>query len=64
MGGRQARPPAHDRDDRPAGRGLELDDDLVVPFDRDRFDGAPDIDPDVELTEEQERALHEHYGHG
>ena len=42
----------------------ELDDDLVVPFDRDRFDDAPDIDPDVELTEEQERALHEHYGHG
>ena len=42
----------------------ELDDDLVVPFDRDRFDDAPDIDPGVELTEEQERALHEHYGHG
>jgi sporulation protein YlmC with PRC-barrel domain len=42
----------------------EIDDDLVVPFDRDRFDHAPDIDPDVELTEEQERALHEHYGHG
>ena len=41
----------------------ELDDDLVVPFDRDRFDDAPDIDPDVELTEEQERALHSHYGH-
>ena len=34
----------------------------MVPFDRDRFDDAPDIDPDVELTEEQERALHEHYG--
>jgi sporulation protein YlmC with PRC-barrel domain len=40
----------------------ELDDDLVVPFDRDRFDDAPDIDPDVELNGEQERALHEHYG--
>lgn len=40
----------------------ELDDDLVLPFDRGRFDDAPDIDPDVELTEEQERALHAHYG--
>ena len=36
--------------------------DLRVPFDGERFDGAPDIDPDVELTEEQERLLHEHYG--
>ena len=35
---------------------------LRVPFDRARFDDAPDIDPDVELTEEQERLLHEHYG--
>jgi hypothetical protein len=41
----------------------EVDDDLVLPFGRDRFDDAPDIDPDVELTEEQERALHDHYGH-
>jgi len=40
----------------------ELDDDLVLPFDQGRFDDAPDIDPDVELTEEQERALHAHYG--
>ena len=40
----------------------ELDDDLVVPFDQARFDDAPDVDPDVELTEEQERALHAHYG--
>jgi hypothetical protein len=40
----------------------ELDDDLVVPFDRASFDDAPDIDPDVELTAEQEHALHAHYG--
>ena len=40
----------------------ELDDDLVVPFDRARFDDAPDIDPDVELTAEEEHALHAHYG--
>ncbi len=35
---------------------------LRLPFDRSRFDDAPDIDPDVELTEEQERVLHQHYG--
>ena len=40
----------------------EHGDELRVPFDRARFDDAPDIDPDVELTEEQERLLHEHYG--
>jgi hypothetical protein len=40
----------------------ELGDDLVLPFDRARFDDAPDLDPDVELTGEQERALHAHYG--
>ena len=33
----------------------ELGDDLALPFDRARFDDAPDVDPDVELTEEQER---------
>jgi hypothetical protein len=36
--------------------------DLRLPYDRARFDDAPDVDPDVELTEEQERLLHEHYG--
>jgi hypothetical protein len=47
----------------PLAGASELDDDLVLPFDRDRFDEAPDVDPDVQLTEEQERALHAHYGH-
>ena len=37
-------------------------DELRVPFDRARFDDAPDIDPGVELTAEQERMLHQHYG--
>jgi hypothetical protein len=47
----------------PLAGASELDDDLVLPFDRERFDEAPDVDPDVQLTEEQERALHAHYGH-
>jgi len=44
-----------------AGATVE-DDDLRIPHDKARFDDAPDVDPDVELTEEQERILHEHYG--
>src|SRR4051794_2695780 len=40
----------------------EVDGDLYIPYDRATFDGAPDVDPEVELTEEQERSLHEHYG--
>jgi hypothetical protein len=47
----------------PLGGAAEEGDELVLPFDGTRFDDAPDIDPDVELTEEQERLLHEHYGH-
>src|SRR3954454_16325255 len=39
----------------------EAGDELQVPFDRARFDAAPDVDPDVELTADQERVLYEHY---
>jgi hypothetical protein len=46
----------------PLSDASEVGDDLQLPYDRARFDEAPDIDPDVELTGEQERALHEHYG--
>ena len=37
-------------------------DDLRLPFERARFDAAPDVDPDVELTPEQEGLLYEHFG--
>jgi PRC-barrel domain protein/uncharacterized protein DUF2382 len=47
----------------PLGDAVEDGDDLRLPYDGARFDDAPDIDPDVELTAEQERLLHEHYGH-
>jgi hypothetical protein len=46
----------------PLSDAEEVGDELRLPFDQDRFDEAPDVDPDVELTEEQERVLHEHYG--
>jgi hypothetical protein len=46
----------------PLGDATEVGDELRLPYDRARFDEAPDIDPDVELTEEQERVLYEHYG--
>src|SRR5215213_2146043 len=46
----------------PLSDASEDGDELRLPYDGARFDEAPDIDPDVELTEEQERVLHEHYG--
>jgi hypothetical protein len=46
----------------PLSDAAEVGDELRLPYDSARFDEAPDIDPDVELTEEQERVLHEHYG--
>ncbi len=46
----------------PLDGATEEGDDLRLPHDQARFDDAPDVDPDVELTEEQERLLHEHYG--
>ncbi|HYH88276.1 MAG TPA: DUF2382 domain-containing protein [Solirubrobacteraceae bacterium] len=38
------------------------DGDLHAAFERARFERAPDVDPDVALSEDEERALHEHYG--
>ena len=46
----------------PLGEATEDGDDLKLPYDRALFDEAPDVDPDVELTEDEERLLHEHYG--
>src|SRR3712207_4471672 len=40
----------------------EVEGRLRVAYDRERVDSAPDVDPDVELAEEEERLLHEHYG--
>jgi hypothetical protein len=37
-------------------------DDLRVPYDEAAVRDAPRLDPDVALSEDEERALHEHYG--
>lgn len=43
--------------------GIEdRDGDLHAPFERARFERAPDVDPDVSLTEAEEEALREHFG--
>jgi stress response protein YsnF len=39
-------------------------DDLRVPFDKGRVEAAPNVDPDEQLTDEEEDRLHEHYGLG
>src|SRR3712207_4538151 len=33
-----------------------------VAYDKATVENAPDVDPDLELSEDEERALHEHYG--
>jgi hypothetical protein len=41
---------------RPAG------DDLQVPYEKDRVKDAPNVDPDEQLSGEEEEVLHRHYG--
>ena len=41
---------------RPAG------DDLQLPYEKDRVKDAPNVDPDEQLSGEEEDALHRHYG--
>ena len=42
----------------------EVDGDLRLPHHRQTFDTAPDVDPDIELSEEQETVLVDHWGRG
>ena len=42
----------------------ELNDDLQIPYTGDQIKDAPNVDPEVALTEEEEDRLHEHYGEG
>jgi stress response protein YsnF len=37
-------------------------DDLRVPFEKAQVEAAPNVDPDEQLTDEEEDRLHEHYG--
>lgn len=37
-------------------------DDVVVPYDKDLIGSAPSLDPDAELTPEEEERLYDHYG--
>jgi len=40
----------------------EVDGSVRIAYDKATVEHAPDVDPDLELTEEEERVLHEHYG--
>ncbi len=46
----------------PIGEAEEVDGDVRVPYDQELVDAAPDVDPDVQLTAEQEEVLHGHFG--
>ncbi len=38
-----------------------VDDDVQVPFDKDHVKSAPNVDPDAQLSEDEERRLYRHY---
>ena len=42
----------------------EIDGDIHVPFALEAIKGAPNVDPDVALSEDEESTLYEHYGEG
>ena len=46
----------------PLSAAQEDGDRLQVPFDAERVKGAPSVDPDEQLTPEQEDELYRHYG--
>jgi sporulation protein YlmC with PRC-barrel domain len=46
----------------PLAGAEEVDGTVRVAYDRTVVEAAPDVDPDLELTENEERVLHEHYG--
>jgi hypothetical protein len=46
----------------PLADATPLDDDVQVPYDKDRVKDAPSIEPDAQLTEDEERRLYRHYG--
>jgi hypothetical protein len=48
----------------PLAGAEEVEGDLRLPHHRRLFDDAPDVDPDVELTEEEETVLRDHWGRG
>jgi sporulation protein YlmC with PRC-barrel domain len=46
----------------PLDGAREVGGDLQVPFALETIEQAPNVDPEVELNEEEEERLHEHYG--
>src|SRR5215203_589854 len=42
----------------------EVDGDLQLPFSAEQIRDAPNVDPDVALSEAEEERLHSHYGAG
>jgi uncharacterized protein (TIGR02271 family) len=46
----------------PIAEATERDGDIVVPYDKATVKGAPNVDADGELSEEEERELYRYYG--
>jgi hypothetical protein len=45
----------------PLDGATALDDQVRVPFPKDHVKDAPNVDPDAQLTEDEEARLHDHY---
>ena len=45
----------------PLADATAADDDVQVPFDKDHVKSAPNVDPDAQLSEDEERRLYRHY---
>jgi hypothetical protein len=45
----------------PLADATPVDDDVQVPYEKDRIKGAPNVDPDAQLSEDEERRLYRHY---
>ena len=48
----------------PLEGAIAMDDQVQVPFTKDHVKDAPNIDPETQLTEDEEDRLHDHYGAG
>jgi hypothetical protein len=45
----------------PLADATAVDDDVQIPFDKDHVKSAPNVDPDAQLSEDEERRLYRHY---
>src|SRR3954453_16615766 len=48
----------------PLDGAREIDGDIQIPYAADQIRDAPNLDPEVALSDEEEARIHDHYGEG